>query len=160
MKRRANWILPEVILREKMKISIFQVCCVLCFINEGGILPLLSLCQAARGVPGGTHTFAPCSEALIICHSQECHSLGALALCIKMQKQDKPLVACCANKSKFLEKSLWHYWEEKSQVALFKSPARHHGIWDSFPIAWRGCCICLFCLGICFLIDWLIYSIP
>lgn len=109
-KRRANWI--EIILHKNVKISIFQVCCVLCFINEGGTLPLLSLCQSAQGVPGGMHTFAPCSKAVIICHSHERHGLGVLALCIKMQKQDKPLVACCANKSKFLVKSLWCCWEK------------------------------------------------
>lgn len=159
MKRRANWILPEVILHKNTKISIFQVCCVLWFIYESGILPLLSLCQSAWGVPGGRHTSPPCSKAGIICHSHECHGLGVLALCIKMQKQDRPLAAYCANKSKFLVKSLWHYWEKKSWVALFKSPVRHHiSVWDSFPVAWRGiyCCISVcFVWGSAF---WLIHS--
>lgn len=96
-----------------MKISIFRVCCALCFLDEGGTLPLLSVCPAARGVPGGTHTSAPCPKAVTICHSQKCLGLGALALCIQMQNQDQPLAAHCASKSNFQVKSLWHYWEKK-----------------------------------------------
>lgn len=142
-----------------MKISIFRVCCALCFLDEDGTLPLLSVCPAARGVPGGTHTSAPCPKAVTICHSQKCLGLGALALCIQMQNQDQPLAVHCASKSNFQVKSLWHYWEKKKSQVVIKSPLRHLiSIWDSFPIAWRGSCIAVCFLGgsVFWLMDWFI----